>query len=113
MNIDEFCQQMKKETALARQYNRWTKGGVWKMVITENEEAKVIYRHIAALARSAYEEEKKREESIIEQAGRMQSAFSFVIAALFMLAQILLSYTILSSAFLIASISSVSITLLL
>jgi len=83
------------------------------MVITENEEAKVIYRHIAALARSAYEEEKKREESIIEQAGRMQSAFSFVIAALFMLAQILLSYTILSSAFLIASISSVSITLLL
>lgn len=59
MNIDEFCQQMKKETDLARQYNRWTKGGVWKMVITENEEAKVIYRHIAALARSAYEEEKK------------------------------------------------------
>lgn len=27
MNIDEFCQQMKKETDLARQYNRWTKGG--------------------------------------------------------------------------------------
>ena len=26
------------------------------MVITENEEAKVIYRHIAALARSAYED---------------------------------------------------------
>ena len=29
------------------------------MVITENEEAKVIYRHIAALAGSAYEGEKK------------------------------------------------------
>lgn len=42
MNIDEFCQQMKKKTDLARQYNKWTKGGVWKMVITENEEAKVI-----------------------------------------------------------------------
>lgn len=44
MNIDEFCQQVKKKTDLARQYNRWTKGGVWKMVITENEEAKVIYQ---------------------------------------------------------------------
>lgn len=26
MKIDEFCQQMKKKTDLARQYNRWTKG---------------------------------------------------------------------------------------
>ena len=31
MNIDEFCQQMKKKTDLARQYNRWAKGacGRW------------------------------------------------------------------------------------
>lgn len=83
------------------------------MVITENEEAKVVYQYIADFAKSIYEGEEKREASVIEQAGRMQSAFSFVIAALFMLAQILVAYTVLSSAFLIASISSVSITLLL
>ncbi len=71
------------------------------------------YSYIAQFARSAYEGEERRESSIIEQAGRMQSAFSFVIAALFMLAQIIATHTVLSAAFLISSLFTVSITLLL
>lgn len=71
------------------------------------------YAYIARFAEKIYESEEKREASVIEQAGRMQAAFSFVIAALFMLAQILVSNTVLSNVFLIVSISSVGIILLI
>ena len=69
------------------------------------------YSYIAQFARNAYEGEERREASIIEQAGRMQSAFSFVIAALFMLAQIIATHTVLSATFLVSSLFTVSITL--
>ena len=70
------------------------------------------YSFILTLAKDTYLDEVRRESSIIEQAGRMQAAFSFVITALFVLAQILIEYTVLSSLFVILSLSSVSITLL-
>lgn len=70
------------------------------------------YSFILALTKETYLNEVKRESSIIEQAGRMQAAFSFVITTLFVLAQILIEYTILSSLFYILSLSSVSFALL-
>jgi len=79
---------------------------------TKETMQKECYRFIVKYAKEVYEGEERRENSIIEQAGRMQAAFSFVIAALFMLAQIIIEHTTLSFPFLLLSLSSVSLSLL-
>lgn len=70
------------------------------------------YSFMLTLVKDTYLNEVRRESSIIEQAGRMQAAFSFVITALFVLAQLLLEHTVLSLRFYILSLSSISFTLL-
>lgn len=46
------------------------------------------YRYMAEFARKIYQNEERREDSLLQQASNMQSAFSFVIAAVFMVAAI-------------------------
>ena len=71
------------------------------------------FAYIARIASIIYESEEKREHSIVEQAGRMQAAFSFVIAALLVFAQILVEKNTLPTAYLVISFSSVTFFLLL
>ena len=61
-----------------------------------------------------YEFELRREESLIQQAGRMQSVFSFLTAALFMGMPVMFQYRgELSFGFLVAAISSITLVLMI
>ena len=60
-----------------------------------------------------YENEEKRERSIIEQAGRMQSAFSFVIAALFVLIPTIIEHSGISLGIIVTAFSSITLFLIL
>ena len=71
------------------------------------------FAYMAKIATVIYESEEKREHSIVEQAGRMQAAFSFVIAALLLFAQILMEKSALPVVFLLISFSSITLFLLL
>ena len=71
------------------------------------------YAYMADFASKIYESEEKREHSIVEQAGRMQAAFSFVIAAALLLAQILISKESFTHLFLLVSFSSIIVFLIL
>ena len=51
-----------------------------------------ITEHIKELAKLKYESEMRREDSLINQASQMQTAFSFTSAALFMVAAIAVDY---------------------
>lgn len=71
------------------------------------------YKYMCELARIIYDNEREREYSVIDQSGRMQSAFSFVIAALFMAVPVILEYRgCLSLEFLFVAFSSIVGTLL-
>lgn len=50
--------------------------------------AGTLYEYISSFDREIYENEERREDSLIQQATNMQTAFSFVSAAVFMVAQI-------------------------
>lgn len=64
--------------------------------------------------RLKYETELRREESLIQQAGRMQSAFAFSTAALFMGMPVMFQYRgRLSFGFVLAAVSSITIVLMI
>lgn len=71
------------------------------------------YAYIADFAKMVFENEERREDSLIQQAGHMQTAFSFVIAALFMVAAIVIEYKgCLTLTFLLIVFSSITACLL-
>ena len=55
---------------------------------TQQDIASTLYEYIASFDREIYANEERREDSLIQQATNMQTAFSFVSAAVFMVAQI-------------------------
>ncbi len=81
--------------------------------IQEEKLQNECFSYMADIASKIYESEEAREHSIVEQAGRMQAAFSFVIAAVLLLAQILISKRIFTDLFLLLSFSSITVFLLL
>ena len=71
------------------------------------------FRYMADFAELIYQNEQRREDSLIQQASNMQTAFSFVIAALFMVATIVVDYRgVLSLPFLLLVFSTITLTLL-
>lgn len=54
------------------------------------KQAVSLYRHVKELAQMKYESELRREDSLIQQSSHMQTAFSFITAAVFMAAPILI-----------------------
>lgn len=54
--------------------------------------ASTLYEYIASFDREIYANEERREDSLIQQATNMQTAFSFVSAAVFMVAPIVIEY---------------------
>ena len=81
-------------------------------MITEKDIAD-IYTYICEYARMIYDYESRRTDSIIRQATQMQTAFSFMTAALFMVAQLKIEEsTPLSGWFLFAAYSSITVILL-
>lgn len=70
------------------------------------------FKYMADFARIIYENEERREASLIQQASQMQTAFSFVIAAVFMLAAIIADYPgPFSLLFRISSFASITVAL--
>lgn len=71
------------------------------------------YAYMATFAKTIYENEERRESSLIQQASQMQTAFSFVIAAVFMVAAIIVeNRDPLSLEFLLLCFSTITIALL-
>ena len=59
----------------------------------DNDEAKnILYEYALELAQEKYDYEIQREQELVQQSGQMQSAFSFMTAALFMVLPIALEY---------------------
>jgi len=59
---------------------------------TSNNLSNAVLLKLEVIAKNKYEEEKKREESLITQASSMQTVFAVSSAALFMLLPVLISY---------------------
>ena len=57
-----------------------------------NNLPEILYSFIADFDKEIYANEERREDSLIQQATNMQTAFSFVSAAVFMLAPIVIEY---------------------
>lgn len=71
------------------------------------------YGYMADFARLIYENEERREDSLIQQASHMQTAFSFVIAAVFMVAAIVVDNRgVLSLEYLLLAFSCITATLM-
>lgn len=85
-----------------------------KTELTEEQEkqADAIFTYIAQMSEKIYEHEIERTTSLIEQASKMQAAFSFMFTSIFMVAQIVFEYSVLSKVFLTVVFSSVGLTLL-
>ena len=78
------------------------------------EEIRKTTKYEVEITRVKYESEVCREESLIQQAGRMQSAFSFSTAALFMGMPVMFQYRgELSFWFLFVVVSSITIVLMM
>lgn len=76
-------------------------------------QAAILYRHVKELSLMTYKNELLIESSIIKQSSQMQTAFSFVIVALFMVAPIVLQYCdSLSMTFYLIAFSSICFFLL-
>ena len=72
---------------------------------TKNKEDD-LYEFIADFEERIYANEERREDSLIQQAAHMQTAFSFVSAAVFMVAEIVIEHrSNLSLEFLLVSFS--------
>ncbi len=67
------------------------------------------YRFLAAFSKEILDSEERREQAIVDQAGRMQQAFSFVTVAVLAIVPLLLSWTRLSQ-ILIFIFSSIALT---
>ena len=61
-------------------------------IYPSDKEQKELSDHIRQIAQMIYEAEFRREDSLIQQSTQMQTAFSFTIAALFMVAAIAVEY---------------------
>lgn len=87
---------------------------VKKSKIAEQDQMVVAqYRYIKELALMKYDTEEKREQNLIQQSSQMQTAFSFMTAAVFMALPICIEYRgILSLKFFLVSTSIVSIFLI-
>lgn len=71
------------------------------------------FQYLNEYAKFRYENELRREDSIIQQASQMQTTFSFVTAAMFMVAPIVIEYSRkLSLTFFLIVFSSITIALL-
>lgn len=83
--------------------------------IAQNE-AKIAddcYEYIEHIAEVIYKREERREDSIIQQASHMQTTFSFVIAAMFMVTPVMMEYRgKLTENFFLIAISLISFFLL-
>lgn len=78
-----------------------------------NDVAEKLYEYIVDFDKEIYENEEHREDSLIQQATNMQTAFSFVTAAIFMVAPIVLEYRgNLSIEFFLVVFASISATLI-
>ena len=79
------------------------------------KQAVSLYRHVKELAQMKYESELRREDSLIQQSSHMQTAFSFITAAVFMAAPILIDNRgdNLSLSFFFAAYSTVTACLLM
>ena len=74
---------------------------------------KDCYAYMADFAKIIYENEIRREDSLIQQASHMQTAFSFVIAAVLMLVPVVIDYRgIFSFRFVVMVFSSIVAVLL-
>ena len=84
---------------------------------TPNEDAMIlqdVYKYLADYAQTIYENEINISNSLIQQSCQMQTAFSFVIAAVFMVAPIVFQYAeVLSKKFLVLCFSTITAALLL
>ena len=81
---------------------------------SEQEKAETLYAYILEFATTKLESETRREDSLIQQASTMQTAFSFTTAALFMVAPIAVEYRgNMSLPYLLAVFSSVTALLML
>ena len=84
-----------------------------QIVQNETNIADDCYEYMKHIAEVIYENEERREDSIIQQASHMQTAFSFVIAAVFMATPVMMEYRgHLTESFFFVAISSISFLLL-
>jgi Flp pilus assembly protein TadB len=81
---------------------------------SQNEEIAVsLFKHVKEIAQMKYDNELRREDSLIQQSGHMQTAFSFMTAALFMAAPVIVDNRgKLSFCFLLAVFSTIVAALL-
>lgn len=74
----------------------------------DQEKAKIGYQFLLGFSKQIFESEERRESTVIEQAGRMQQAFSFVSVAILAILPLLLTWTKLSQTFVLI-ISSIAL----
>ena len=80
----------------------------------DNEAQSALSNHMRKIAQMIYDAELRREDSLIQQSGQMQTAFSFTSAALFMVAAIIVEHRgVLTQGFLLLVFSSITAFLLL
>lgn len=80
----------------------------------QEKNAVILYTHVKEIALFKYDAEQRREDSLIQQSSHMQTAFSFMSAAVFMVTPVIIQYRgVLSLEFFLASISSVVFFLLI
>ena len=78
-----------------------------------DEKISKLLQYCCELAKIKYDSELRREDSIIQQSGHMQTVFSFSTAALFMIAPIVVQYRgSLSLTFLLIVFASITVALL-
>ncbi len=78
------------------------------------DEIRKTFEYEVNIIKFRYEIEQRREDSLIQQAGRMQSAFAFSTAALFMGMPIMFEYRgVLSFYFVFAAVSSITMILMI
>lgn len=80
----------------------------------QNQKITAQYRYIKELAQLKYDAEEKREQTLIQQSSQMQTAFSFMTAAVFMALPICVQYRgVLSLKFFLISTSVISVFLII
>lgn len=78
-----------------------------------NDEKTSLLQYCYELAKIKYDSELRREDSIIQQSGHMQTVFSFSTATIFMIAPIIVQYRgFLSLTFLLIVFASITVALL-
>lgn len=80
----------------------------------KEKNAIILYTHVKEIALYKYDAEQRREDSLIQQSSHMQTAFSFMSAAVFMVTPVIIQYRgVLSLEFFLVAISSVVFFLLI